>query len=518
VPSVSTTPGIIGLLAALALTACTEEPVPACSDAASGFLITDVRILDGTGAAPVGGSVRVQDGRIAEVGDVAACSGERVVDGGGQVLAPGFIDTHSHADEDILDKPDALPDVSQGITTVVVGQDGESKYPLADFFAKLEAAPPTVNVASYVGHGTLRSKVMGDDFKRPASIDEIAYMKALLADELDSGALGLSTGLEYEPGIYSKTDEVIELAQVAADAGGRYISHVRSEDRWFEAAIDEIIRIGRETHMPVQVSHIKLAMKRLWGTAPQLIAKLDAARAEGIDITADIYPYTYWQSTIMVLLPDRDPTDREAIAEVLDQIAPADGIWFTQFEPDPTYVGKTLSEIAALRKEDAVTAFSEIAQEALAWEKEHGEGAEQIIGTSMTDADVEKLFAWPYADVCTDGAIVDLHPRHIGSFPRVLGRFVREDHVVPLAEAVRKMTGLAAHNMGFTDRGLIRSGYAADLVLFDPDTVIDRATPQQPDLLSAGITTVWVGGEVVYRDGAVTDARPGKVIRRKMSP
>jgi N-acyl-D-amino-acid deacylase len=270
--------------------------------------------------------------------------------------------------------------------------------------------------------------------------------------------------------------------------------------------------------MPVQVSHIKLAMKRLWGTAPQLIAKLDAARAEGIDITADIYPYTYWQSTIMVLLPDRDPTDREAIAEVLDQIAPADGIWFTQFEPDPTYVGKTLSEIAALRKEDAVTAFSEIAQEALAWEKEHGEGAEQIIGTSMTDADVEKLFAWPYADVCTDGAIVDLHPRHIGSFPRVLGRFVREDHVVPLAEAVRKMTGLAAHNMGFTDRGLIRPGFAADLVLFDPDTVIDRATPQQPDLLSAGITTVWVGGEVVYRDGAVTDARPGKVIRRKMSP
>ncbi|MGA8203909.1 MAG: amidohydrolase family protein, partial [Woeseiaceae bacterium] len=307
------------LASLLAVSACSQENgTTACSDAASGFLITNAVIADGSGAPPVAGAVRVRDGRIAAVGDIVACSGETVVDGGGQVLAPGFIDTHSHADEEILDRRDALPDVSQGITTVVVGQDGESKYPLADFFAALEAAPATINVASYVGHGTLRSKVMGEDFKRAATDGEVAQMKDMLADELDSGALGLSTGLEYEPGIYSTTDEVIALAQVAADAGGRYISHVRSEDRWFEAAIDEIIRIGRETHMPVQVSHIKLAMKRLWGTAPQLIAKLDAARAEGIDITADIYPYTYWQSTIMVLLPDRDPTDRDAIAEVLD--------------------------------------------------------------------------------------------------------------------------------------------------------------------------------------------------------
>jgi N-acyl-D-amino-acid deacylase len=508
----------LAFVSLLIFAACSQENATDCGGDAPGFLIANVSILDGTGAPPVAGAVRVRGSRIAAVGDLAACAGETVVEGGGQVLAPGFIDTHSHADEDILDRLDALPDVSQGITTVVVGQDGESKFPLADFFDRLEAAPATINVASYVGHGTLRSKVLGDDFKRAATDDEIARMKDMLADELGSGALGLSTGLEYEPGIYSTTEEVIALAQVAANVGGRYISHVRSEDRWFEAAIDEIIRIGRETHMPVQVSHIKLAMKRLWGTAPQLIAKLEAARAEGIDITADIYPYTYWQSTIMVLLPNRDPTDREAIAEVLDQIAPPDGIWFTQFDPNPDYVGKTLTEIAALRDEDAVTAFSEVAQEALAWEKAHGEGAEQIIGTSMVDSDVEALFAWPWADVCTDGAIVDLHPRHIGSFPRVLGRFVREDHVVPLTEAVRKMTGLAAHNMDFTDRGLIREGMAADLVLFDPDTIIDRATPQQPDLTSAGITTVWVGGEVVYRDGAVTDARPGKVIRRKTSP
>jgi N-acyl-D-amino-acid deacylase len=266
--------------------------------------------------------------------------------------------------------------------------------------------------------------------------------------------------------------------------------------------------------MPVQVSHVKLAMKRLWGSASQLIAKLDAARAEGIEITADIYPYEYWQSTMMVLLPDRDPADRAAIAEVLDQIAPPDGIWFTKFEPNPDYVGKTLTEIAALRKVDAVTAFSELARQALDWEADHDGDAEQIIGTSMTEADVAELFAWPWTNVCTDGAIVDLHPRSIGSFPRVLGRFVRERQVVPLAEAVRKMTGLAARNMGFAHRGQIREGMAADLVLFDPDSVIDHATPSEPDRLSTGITTVWVGGEVVYTSGAVTAARPGRVIRR----
>jgi N-acyl-D-amino-acid deacylase len=259
-------------------------------------------------------------------------------------------------------------------------------------------------------------------------------------------------------------------------------------------------------------------MKRLWGSAADIIAKLDAARAEGIDITADIYPYEYWQSTIMVLLPDRDPTNRETIAEVLDQIAPPDGLWMTRFEPNPEYVGKTLAEIADIREVDVITAFTQIAQEALAWEEEHGEGAESIIGTSMTKSDIDELFVWPWANVCTDGGIVNLHPRTAGSFPRVLGRYVREQNLVPLEEAIRKMTGLAAENMGFTDRGLIREGMVADLVLFDPDTIIDHATPLDPQRLSTGVTTVWVGGEIVYADGAETLARPGKVIRRSIKP
>jgi N-acyl-D-amino-acid deacylase len=504
------------LIAVWFVAACTQEEAPSCIDNAPGMLISNVMILDGSGKPAVAGGVRVTDGMIKDVGSALACAGDAIVDGNGQVLAPGFIDTHSHADSEIFEYRDALPAVSQGITTVVVGQDGESPYPLADFYARLAAAPATVNIASYAGHGTLRSLVMRDDFRRAATAAEIEAMKKLLEQELESGALGLGTGLEYEPGIHSETDEVLALAHVAAAAGGRYISHVRSEDRWFEEAIDEIILIGRETGMPVQVSHIKLAMKRLFGTASGLIARLDAARAEGVDITADIYPYEYWQSTIMVLLPDRDPTNRETIAEVLDQIAPPDGLWMTRFEPDPGYVGKTLTEIAELREVDVITAFTQIAQEALAWEKEHGRSAEAIIGTSMVEPDIDALFTWPWANLCTDAGIVDLHPRSRGSYPRVLGRYVRERNVVPLEEAIRKFTGLAATNMGITDRGLISEGMVADLVLFDPVTVTDHATPQQPELLSTGITTVWVGGEVVYTQGAVTDARPGRVIRRQV--
>ena len=495
--------------------ACSQETPPLACTNDDGFLVTNVSVIDGSGASAVDADVRVTGDRITEVGTLSACEGETVVDGGGQVLAPGFIDTHSHADGAIREELDALNHVSQGITTAIIGQDGGSQYPLADFFAELEIAPPAINIASYVGHNRLRSEVMGDDFRRIATDEEVEQMKAMLRSELESGALGLSAGLEYEPGIHSETSEILALAQVAADAGTRYISHVRSEDRWFEDAIDEIILIGRETGMPVQVSHIKLAMKRLWGSADDLIAKLDAARAEGINITADIYPYEYWQSTIMVLLPDRDHTNRETIAEVLDQIAPPDGLWMTRFQPNPDYVGKSLTEIADLREVDVITAFTQIAQEALDWEEEHGERAEMIIGTSMVEADIHKLLSWPHANICTDGGLRDLHPRGAGSYPRVFGRYVREQNLMSVESAVHKSTGMAAEHMGIADRGLIRAGMIADLVIFDPDTVIDRATPLAPQLVSTGISSVWVNGEQVYGDGATTDARPGQVIRRR---
>ncbi|HLT92318.1 MAG TPA: D-aminoacylase [Woeseiaceae bacterium] len=485
-----------------------EAPVPT-------LVIENARIADGTGNPAYRGEVRVAAGRITAIGtDLEPRPGETVYDARGLVLAPGFIDTHSHAGDDLHEQPDALPAVSQGITTVVLGQDGGSPLPLADFFAGLRASPVAVNVASYAGHNTIRSRVLGDDYRRPASDEEVAAMAALLEEELAAGALGLSTGLEYDPGIYSQRSEVLALAQVAARAGGRYISHVRSEDRWFEEALGEIIEIGRVTGMPVQVSHIKLAMKRLWGEAPRILAVLDAARAEGIDITADIYPYEYWQSNLMVLLPERDYTDLDAIQEALDEIAPPDGIRFTRFDPDPSLVGRSLAEIAAQRGIEPAAAFMELARAAEAAGQESGDGADAIIGTSMQAADIEQLFLWPHTNVCTDGALEDLHPRARGAFTRVLGRWVREQGLLGLEEAVHKMTGLAARHMGFEDRGVIREGAIADLVLFDPDTVVDRATPEQPERLSTGIEAVWVGGVLVYEYGRSTGARPGVVITR----
>jgi N-acyl-D-amino-acid deacylase len=502
------------LLITIPLSGCVQEENPACETTEPGFLVTNVQVVDGSGSKAFPADVRISSGHIAGIGVLDACGGEPVVDGAGLTLAPGFIDTHSHADSDIFEVPDALASVSQGITTVIVGQDGGSPYPLAEFYLRLEETPTALNFAAYVGHNTIREEVLGDDSKRVATDEEISAMADMLSTELESGALGLSTGLEYEPGIYSATAEVIALAQVAADAGGRYISHVRSEDRWLEDSIDEIITIGRETGMPVQISHFKLAMTSLWGRAGEFIEKLDAARADGVQISADIYPYEYWQSTMMVLLPERDYTDRAAIEEVLTNIAPADGIWMTRYEPNPDYVGKSITDIAAILETDPVSTFTHLAEAADQWQQEHDRRAEMIIGTSMNEADIDELMSWPETNICSDGGLLDLHPRGAGSFPRVLGRYVRERNLMSLETAVHKMSGLAAQHMGFTDRGLIREGMVADLVLFDPETVIDRATPEKPDALSAGIQSVWVNGELVYQDGAKTGMQPGKIIRR----
>ncbi len=478
------------------------------------FLIANVILLDGTGAPPRPGALRVAGGRIAAVGDLEPLEGEAVIDGRGQALAPGFIDTHSHADRAIGEHRDAVPVVSQGITTIVAGQDGGSHFPLADFFGSLKASPVAVNVASYAGHNTIRLEVLGEDYKRAATDAELAQMEVLLKQELDTGALGLAAGLEYDPGIYSEPEEVLRLARVAAAAGGRYIAHIRSEDRWFEQALDEIIEIGRQTGIPVQVSHIKLAMKSLLQRAPEFIAKLDRARAEGVDISADIYPYEFWQSDLLVLLPERDITDREEATFALTEIAPAEEIILSRYEPYPGYVGKTLPEVAALRGTDPVSAYLQLLAESAEWSAEHGGRANSIIARSMLEEDIVALLKWPHTNVCTDGGIVDRHPRARGSYPRILGRYVREQRLLSLEDAVHKMTGLAARHMGFDDRGLLEPGMAADLVLFDPETVIDHATPENWEALSTGITTVWVNGVPVWNEAAPTGAFPGSVIRR----
>lgn len=494
------------------LAACKPDSLP--SAAVTSRLISDVVIVDGTGSPRQVGAVRIDGGNIVAVGALEALPGETVTDGGGLVLAPGFIDTHSHADEQLFEQPGALAAVSQGITTAVIGQDGGSPFPLLDFRFRLIEQPAAINIAAYSGHNTLREWVMGDDYRRPATEMELFEMSQLLQQDLDAGALGLSTGLEYDPGIYSQMPELVDLARVAAASGGRYISHIRSEDRRFEAAVDEIIAIGKAAQIPVQISHFKLAMTSLWGRAPEILEKLDAARAEGIDVTADVYPYEYWQSPMMVLLPERDISDRAEVEYMLREIASPDGMWFTRYAPQPDYVGKTLTEVAALRGTDTATAFMELIAASELMSAETGEPADMIIGTSMRAADVAALVAWPHSNLCTDGELVDLHPRGAGSFPRVLGRYVREQGLMTLEEVVRKLSGLAAQHMGFSDRGEIRAGAAADLVLFDPDTVIDNASPQEPQALSSGISKVWVNGVVVFENGAETGARPGRFIAR----
>ena len=347
---------LVGLL--LALAACDAGGLP-------GLAITNARIVDGAGTPAVSGAVRVVDGRIAAVGpDVVPRSGDTVLDAGGLVLAPGFIDTHSHADSDLLERLDATAAVSQGITTLVVGQDGGSHHPLAGFRSRFEASPATVNVASYAGHNTFRELVMGEDFRREATPEEIAGMARLLEADLAAGALGLSTGLEYDPGIYSATDEVVALAHVAADAGGRYLSHLRSEDRWFWEAVEEIIRIGEETGMPVQVTHAKLALQSLWGEVPRLLGRLEEARAAGVDITLDVYPYPYWQSTLTVMFPERDFTDLEESRFVVSQMALPEGILIPTYAPEPAYAGRTLASIAAERGEEPAVTLLELIQAA----------------------------------------------------------------------------------------------------------------------------------------------------------
>lgn len=486
-------------------------------------------LIDGTGSAARRASVRVSGDRIRGVGDLQPTDGDEIFDARGLTLAPGFIDTHSHADWHIGDHRDALAHVSQGITTAVVGQDGGSADTLATFFARLDRAPGALNIASYVGHNTVRFQVLGEDYKRAAAPAEIERMKALVADGMRAGALGLSTGLEYDPGIYSTPDEVTELATVAARFGGRYISHMRSEDRAFWAAVEELLEVGRKAHLPVQISHAKLAMRDLWGRADSLIHLLDRARQSGVDVTFDVYPYPYWQSSLTVLFPQRNfGVNPEAIAAArfaLDQLAPADGLLLSRYAPNPAYVGRTIADIARERGADPAHTYLALIREAEALRADSVRRSslapdgvvEMVIGTSMDERDIERLLQWPYANIASDGALVDRHPRGSGAFPRVLARYVRERDVLTLPDAIRKMTSLPAANVGIRDRGTIAPGQYADLVLFDPDLVLDRATPVDPHLLSTGIARTWVNGEVVYEDGRSTGRYPGKVIRRRLS-
>ena len=497
------------LFATLVIVACSpQESEP------GGTVITNARVVDGSGAPSSVMNVRIVGERIAAVGDFEPSSGDAVVDATGLVLAPGFIDTHSHHDYGLLETPGALAAVSQGITTLIAGQDGGHEYPLAEEFGLLDAEPGAVNVASYAGHGTLREQVLGDDYQRHATADEVAAMVELLRIEMEAGALGLSSGLEYDPGSFSDTAELIALARESARHGGRYITHFRSEDQYFWEALDEAAEIGREAGLPVQISHIKLAMTRWWGQADKLKAKLDKIRASGVDMTVDVYPYGAWNASfswLTTLFPDRDLDRRDGADYILnDMLSPA-GIVIPDFLPDPAYNGMSVEEIAAIRETDDATTLMDLLKEEAAYQG----GTSPMLGFAMDEPDIESIMAWSHTVICSDGELDGPHPRGFGAFTRFLGHYVRDRKVVSLEEGIRKMTALSAANVGIEERGLIEVGRYADLVLIDLENVIDRATYDKPNVPSDGIEAVWVNGQVVFDEGSTTGKRPGKTLRHQ---
>ncbi|WP_298286528.1 amidohydrolase family protein [Novosphingobium sp.] len=488
----------------------------ASAQALASTLITGAIVHDGSGAPGKPASVRIDKDRIVAVGTLRPRKGETVIPADGLVLAPGFIDAHSHHDRgDYADRSMPLL-LAQGVTTIVIGQDGDSDAPTAEVARRFTARPAAINLATYTGHGFLRDKVMGENYKRPATPAEVTAMQALLAADLKAGSLGLSTGLEYDPGIYSANDELLSLTRTAAKGGGRYISHMRNEDVTFDAALDELLDLGEKTGIPVQVSHIKLGVVDRWGTAKATLAKLDAARAREIKVTADVYPYEYWQSTLTVLFPKRDYTDIETARFALTHLTTPEGMLLGFYAPDPSLVGKTIAQIAAERKEEPALTYLKLIQASEAWKAANPDGgrAEAVIGTAMDPRDVADFIAWDHSVICSDGMIGSRHPRGAGAFAKVLRLYVREQQRLTLAQAIHKMTAQTAEQLGIKGRGLIRPGYKADLVVFDPEKVADRATVEDPGASAVGMMMVMVNGQVVADQGRPTGAYSGQFLKR----
>jgi len=523
------------------------------------LVIRGARIVDGTGNPWWPGDVGTQGDRIVALGDLTGASARGVIDAAGAVVAPGFIDLHTHADFTLPRFPRAEAMVRQGVTTQLVGNCGFSPFPgapdrldllrayaafvdaglswewrdAAGYAAALERLPLACNVALQVGHGAVRIAVMGFD-DRPPSGAELDAMRRLVAEAFEQGVLALSTGLIYVPGSYARTDELVALAEVAARYGGFYSSHIRGEGGTLVPAVEEALEVGRRAGVAVQLSHHKASGRRNWGRVDVTLGMIDRARAAGQDVLADQYPYTAGSTTLAATVPAwamqggldallarlADPPTRRRIRAEMAGGAPAgrefepDAIMISAVPPGPdsAYEGMMLAEIAAARGEDPVDA-------ALGLLERH-RGAVQMVVFSMSEDDVRRVMRHPAVAVASDGWTLAPeaggrpHPRSYGTYARVLGRYVREAGVLRLEDAIRKMTSLPAQRLGRRDLGLIRPGCAADLVVFDPDRVADLATFQEPHRFCAGVSHVVVNGQVAIEDGRDTGARAGRVLRR----
>lgn len=492
--------------AALAAAATLAFPQPA-GMAGGGLLIANGTVVDGTGAPARRADVRIDGGTITAVAaGLVPNAGDTVIDAAGLVVAPGFVDLHSHASRGLEAHPDAESQIRQGITTAIVGQDGSSDLPVAEFLERVERLRPALNVATLVGAGTVRSLVLGADARRAARPHEIEIMQALVDRAMRDGALGLSSGLEYDPGFYAETEELVALAAVAAQHGGYYASHVRDEEHEVFAAWREAIDVGRRAGARVLISHIKLGVKAMWGRAAEGLRLLEDAERSGVRVMADWYPYTFWQSSIYVLIPDRDFDNTAKWRAGLEDIGGAEQVLVTHYRPDPSWNGRTLADLARAAGKDPATLAADMVRAA---------GPDiGIIGTSMDEGDLDAFARHPQVLVASDGQIAGPHPRGAGTFPRVLARYVRERRLLTLEDAIAKMSGRSAAFAGLADRGVVAPGRQADLVLFDPGTVQDRATKERPAQMAAGIEYVIVNGVLVLERGRMTGARPGQALRR----
>lgn len=489
------------------------------------------RIVDGTGNPAFFGDIAVKDGHILAMGRVA-CEAKVELDAQGQVVAPGFIDVHTHAD-DVAELPKAENFVRMGVTTIVAGNCGTSTLDMEKFFRDLKRVHLAVNVATLVGHNSVRSKAMGGDFDRAPTPGELQKMKALVEKAMKEGAVGLSTGLIYHPGVFSKTDEIIPLAQVVAAYDGIYTSHMRHEDTHIYEALDEVFRVAREAHVRAEVSHIKLAGRPAWGQASNVLAYIEKARAEGLDITQDQHAYTASSTSLGQLIPDHateggrtnfvarmaDPAEKARVVAEMKENIRSKGredyayAVIASYKHDPSLDGLNVVEAAQAKSgSDSLDAQIAVILDIQA----HG-GASAVFH-GMNEDDLKVFMRHPNTMFASDSGVRKFgegvpHPRGYGNNARVLARYVREQKVLRLEDAIRKMTSLPASAFHFEGRGLLRPGNWADIVVFDPEKVQDNSTFKDPHHYATGFNYVLVNGVVVLKEGEHTGAKAGQGLR-----
>ncbi len=523
---------LLGVLAALALTPVATRPSQAQS---YDVILRGGRVLDGTGNPWYYADIALKGGRIEAIGKLEGARATRVVDVSGLYVAPGFIDAHSHAGSGFTTGSlnAAQPLLAQGVTTVFINPDGGGAVDLAAQRAKLSERGLGVNAAPLVPHGSVRRAVLGMADRAPTAA-EMDRMRALVRAGMEDGAFGLSSGPYYTPGSYAKTEELVELARVVAPYGGVYTSHIRDEGDFsigVVAAVDEVIRISREARLPGIVTHIKVLGPHVWGYSNALVHRIDRARSEGVEVFADQYPYTASATGLTgALVPPwaqvdgdsamlrriDDPAEsgrlRAGIIENLARRGGADRIQFRHHSADPSIEGRTLKEVAAARGVEPVEAVLQLLKA----------GGASVVSFNMIDADVDLLMRQPWTMTSSDGELVPFgegvpHPRAYGTFPRKLGLYARDRGVVDLAFAVRSMTSLPATVLGLRDRGILREGAVADIVVFDLDRIADPATFQKPHQLAEGMVHVFVDGQFAIEDGKFARQLHGRVLSRRPS-